>query len=329
MSRYEGIKIPPEISIVENHSGQGYVVYKDDQKMLDHALYWAGNSYWDSKKRESVPYTPQVYTYKNGTFKLTVEEAADKSWSQGGRLSFWNCSIKAPDGKEFLIGINSDALCSLIKNSDMHKGEVEQPVWLGKRKTNTVAYTELMEEFEQALQDEQTRTTKQSVKYEKGQVVGTITKKNLYCGIWYKYFDFIEPDWYHRATAPTILRVYSQPIPMHVFVDLSEHSGTWWVEWPDFLAKKPKRIVYDEFDYETADSVFAKYIAEPLPREPLDQMAQYDLENHRQNVIDHQLRSMQLGLDTNKTIKTNDIIKVWQSKYKAYAYGKPIKVELV
>lgn len=321
MSKYEGIRIPDEICIVEKHNHQGYIVYKDDKKMLANALSWAGDYYYtwdpDTRNSESHSYTPQVHTYKNGTFRLVIKDAAGSSWSQSGKLSFWNCTIKAEDGKEFLIGINSDALCSLIKNSNMKLGEVEQPVWLGKRKGNTVAYTELMEEFKQAKLDDSIRNTAQTVKYEKGQLVGTVTSKSLYCGVWYKYFDIIEPDWYHRDSQPTVLRLYTKPVPVHAFAHYYEDSDSYWLDWPDILLKKPKRITYEKFAPDVPAKTFAAYTTVKQPEKPVAEMAEYDRYSYTRQKVETELHALQYGLDDSKSINSADIVTLWQSLRKA------------
>ena len=149
-NKYKGIKIPEEIIIVEKHNGQGYVVLPGSN--LDNALNWAKytDSKWiDGKWTIIAEYEGVVHTYKNGEFTISLYDSADRS-SQGGKLSFWNCTIHAPDGKDFIIGINSDLLFKLMMNSTIVNGDIKEKVWLGKEKNNTGVYFDYMEDFKQA-----------------------------------------------------------------------------------------------------------------------------------------------------------------------------------
>lgn len=136
-------------------------------------------------------YTPIDYEYTNGNFELELEDAASSSYSQSGKLSFWNCYIKAPDGKKFLIGINAEQLIKLLKHSTFIDGKCQNKVWLGRVMSQVCAFTETMDEYKQAMSDEKLRTdvkTKTSV-YEEGAVIGSLTSKEVYAGIFNNYLN--------------------------------------------------------------------------------------------------------------------------------------------
>ena len=158
---YKGIKIPEEIVIVENGLGQGYVVVPGSS--IDGALSWAKGpcGYWDDGKYIRVEKEPIVNTYKNGEFTLSLYDSANRS-SQGGKLSFWNCTVHAKDGKDFIIGINSDILFELLTSTTIVNGDIQGNVWLGKEKNNTGVYTENMEMFKQAREEDKIRATVKS-----------------------------------------------------------------------------------------------------------------------------------------------------------------------
>lgn len=205
---YKGIKIEKSIIIVEKYLcgkdtppgyswsteeiPQGYVVLENNPKMLATAMSWAetykyskneyGEFYLDERNRwvtETVEGT--VHTYENGQFELTVYDSADGS-TQGGKLSFWTVIIKAPDGKQFRIGINADILLELLKHNTFEKGKCLAPVWLGRMGGKVGAYTTTMPDFAQAIKDEEFRNKKPTVKYKVGDVLRSKTELLVYMG---------------------------------------------------------------------------------------------------------------------------------------------------
>lgn len=173
---YTGINLPEYVTIVENKYGQGYVV--PEGSSLDNARNWAERSDW----------VPKEYKYKNGTFTLRVSNAAGCS-SQGGKLSFWNCQIRTEDEKEFLIGIASECLAELIINNTLINGKCQNKVYFAKCGNSTWAITENMPSYKVALEDKKIKETKTTVKYEPGDLVGSLTYTELYLGEVYEYIS--------------------------------------------------------------------------------------------------------------------------------------------
>lgn len=182
---YSGINLPENIIIVENKNGQGYVV--PEGSSLDNARYWAESSDWK----------PKEYKYKNGTFTLRVANAAGYS-SQGGKLSFWNCQIRTEDEKEFLIGIASDCLAELIINNILINGKCQNKIYFAKCGNSTWAITENMPSYKAALEDKKIKETKTTVKYEPGDLVGSLTHTELYLGEIYEYIGVYQLNGYDR-----------------------------------------------------------------------------------------------------------------------------------
>lgn len=173
---YSGINLPENVIIVENKYGQGYVV--SEGSSLDNARNWAERSDWE----------PKEYKYKNGTFTLRVTNAAGYS-SQGGKLSFWNCQIRTEDEKEFLIGISSDCLAELIINNTLINGKCQNKIYFARCGNSTWAITENMPSYKTALEDKKIKETKTTVKYEPGDLVGSLTYTELYLGEVYEYIS--------------------------------------------------------------------------------------------------------------------------------------------
>ena len=229
---------------------QGYVVDADNEKMLETAKSWASWSGRDDHIREEYfkhkeargikrydwnnedeeekalnkkwedSYTHHegvLHEYENGNFKIALSEAAGGS-SQGGKLSFWNCVITAPDGKEFLVGINQDLLLHLLMATTAVKGEIQETIWLGRVKgTQVGAFTEDMEEFKQAIQDEIVRTTPRTSKYVPGDIVSTGGSDLLYLGECYSYLGQATESRDRYAHSPVVL---TKPKKKYMYISL-------------------------------------------------------------------------------------------------------------
>lgn len=249
MSEYKGINISPEVIVVEKVAGkeqetpQGYVVPSNRLNMLESAMNWARWSDYDWTKRKYTTHHEGIqHTYKNGTFKIRLYEAAGGS-SQGGKLSFWNCTVIAEDGKEFIIGINQALLLDILLNSTVVNGEVQGNVWLGREKNNTGVYLESMEAFKQAIKDEETRNLKVTSAYKIGDMVSTKTsnEEEVYLGIGYEYFERTQGD--YSDNYADVINIYRKPRERHVFRSFNRSDWGSKLFYFTFDKNKPKRVI--------------------------------------------------------------------------------------
>lgn len=201
---YKGIKIPKEIILVEkiyedDKIHQAYVVEKGNKNSLESALFWAKTSYSDGV----------IHEYVNGNFKIALLDSAGHS-TQGGKLSFWDCKLTTPDGKEFSVGINSDLLIDILKNNTWINGECQSDkVWLGRVKGNQVGvFTENLENFKQAQKDELKRNAKKTSSYKVGDIVGSLNLTEAYCGEFYQLFDFNSASYWSNDL---VITIYTKP----------------------------------------------------------------------------------------------------------------------
>ena len=273
MLDYQNVKIANEIIIVEKPEPyrswvswrkvkgqglhQGYVVDANNKKSLENALKWAEcREYDESLRPTKAPYNWDKYyasvkiipgvehRYQNGQFEITLCDSADNS-SQSGKLSFWNCIIACSDGKEFLVGINADILLELLLKNTFIDGKCQSKVWLGRIKgTQVGAFTENMELYEQAQKDEASRqaVAKADSKYVSGDIVKTLTGKDLYLGTVYQYYSF-EQGWRY---SDRYIVVYKKPKLVHIYRSYYESWQTKKEELSEnFEAKntKVKRVV--------------------------------------------------------------------------------------
>lgn len=235
MSDYQSIKIYKRLIIVKNKEGRGYIVEEDNKSSLETAKRWASRG----------EYVGTSFTYDNGNFDFELLDAAGGS-SQGGKLSFWNCKINAPDNEEFIVGINSDILLELLKYNKFENGKLlNKKIYFGRIRGNAVgAFTDNMPLFEQAKKDEEARikNSKKTVKYDPGTVVSSLSEgKRIYYGVAYQYARYDNFTRYDRAytninrwssiwqdpkfadTFGACIVINEKPVPNHIYGKLGSN----------------------------------------------------------------------------------------------------------
>ncbi len=259
MTTLKSIFIPDEIIIVQNKAEQGYVVLPDKPNMLESALRWAKEYTYDysTEDRKATLHEGTVHKYKNGQFKLKLCESAANSWN-GGKLSFWNCIIVAPDKKEFLIGINQELLCNLLQNCTLVNGEVQQLVWLGKQRNNTGVYTELMPDFAQAKDELKVKATFKSktTTYNVGDIVGSPNKLSVYAGPVYSHYAMETTYDYGIHSYVVDVEKLDKPEKYHLFVPYEDDELVPdWTFSDNIKRKKTPYTVVGHLDY-TAEELY-------------------------------------------------------------------------
>ena len=265
---FRSIIIPETVLIVENGGGQGYIVPKGNENILNTAKEWAKHfkygegETWKEKQENGYWEEGAIHEYQNGSFKLKLRDAAGYSCNSG-KLSFWDCDVIAPDGKNFVIGINSYVLCSLLKSCTLIKGEVQENIYLGREKSNQGAYIEDSDDFRQAQKENSIRDKAKSktTQYEIGDVVGTLTKKYVYCGTIYKHWDTSSNYLYEPGSWKTYIKLYAikcpKPKKMHLYIEYNSNSkslknGSWSIEVKD---RKASYINYGEkYNIDTSEA---------------------------------------------------------------------------
>lgn len=227
---YNHTKLPEEVVIVENDCGKGYVVEKGNKSMMDSALNWACG-YKNRQHKE--------HEYTNKDFTIELQSSAWGS-SQGGKLSFWMCLLTAPDGKSWSIGIDSEMLLELLKNSTFVNGKCQQKVMFIRQNSRLGVCHEGMQIYKDALEDIKKRDEmkKATTKYNIGDRVGTLTGDCIYLGTLYKYCESL-PTSYYRNTK---LGIYSKPKLVYVYGYLSKYDNRWHIS--RTYDKKQKRLVF-------------------------------------------------------------------------------------
>lgn len=189
MKDYKGWTLYDKITVVLR-DGKGYICDSSNPNQIETAKGWA-DPYYRRDKSETPKFT--LKEFNNDGVTLTIKSSAGGS-SQGGKLSFWTCIIKKDD-IEFTTAINSNFLCSLIKNSTFVDGTCQRPVYLARCQGNVGALHEDMEEYKQAIKDMATKnalkTSKKTSKWQPGKHYYSVQTDDMLLGYIYEHFDFV------------------------------------------------------------------------------------------------------------------------------------------
>lgn len=223
---------------------QGYVVDPNNKKQLENAIKWATTYEYTYEEDEngnkkctgSIAVPPEQFTYDNDGFELELYKSADGS-SQGGKLSFWNCWITAPDGHRFLIGIAADLLLDVLKSSTVVNGVVQDKLMFARCKGGVGMLSPNMSSYKDALKDEASRKNNsrgKTSKHKIGYVYETLTQKNLYAGDVYRWYEPIyeekESNYfpYHKANQLVGFKKLAKPVKLMWFPTYYENESIDW-----------------------------------------------------------------------------------------------------
>lgn len=191
---------------------QGYLVDPTNKKQLETARSWGTRNEYiygqDENGRkiltDTIVHKPDEYTYDNDGFTLELYNSAGDS-SQGGKLSFWNCWITAPDGHKFLIGIAADLLLDVLKSSTVINGIVQDKLMFARCNGGVGMLSKSMDSYKNAVNDKAIKKKMSSGKTKKvipGHIYETTTEQNIYVGKMYQWYEEVrdkrQVDYWHR-----------------------------------------------------------------------------------------------------------------------------------
>ena len=151
---------------------------KAHEKSLTSAKAWAcGYS------RDKIE--PTIIQTENKDFSFQIISAAGKSWSQGGKLSFWMCIVEKKDIEPFAVGINADILCDLILESTMYNGGTKEKVFFARKNGQLGVLHENMPSYKELLKDQEIKKNinkGKTSKWKIGYSYKTLTQEDIMYG---------------------------------------------------------------------------------------------------------------------------------------------------
>lgn len=182
----KGWKLYEKVIIVEkpdtyNNIVQGYIVEKGNSKQLQSAVNWALYGKRDLDRDEYIK--NNTVELNNKDFELELYKGPTGSY-QGGKLSFANCIIRHGE-KEWVIGINTQCLIELIKQSTFINGKCNEKLCFARCEGNVTMLHEDMQEYKDAIAYENKRKNinkGKTRKWEFGKTYDTLKESTLYLG---------------------------------------------------------------------------------------------------------------------------------------------------
>ena len=209
---YKGWKIPNQLHIFAKKNLNKYREYLYPQAMiassekpeaLETAKKWASGKYSDWTEDDYIQ-----YDIDNENIEFELLDSAGCS-SQGGKLSFWNCIISKGDMK-VIVGISSDLLVELLKNTDFEKGKCKSTIILARYRNQWGAITKDMNEYKEAINDMEIyndfNNAKKTSKWKSGYEYYSKTQKSVYLYDLYQWYE-VDGSYYNY-----IIKEYRKPI---------------------------------------------------------------------------------------------------------------------
>lgn len=235
---------------------QGYLVDPKNKKQLETAISWATTYDYhyeidekgNKKCIDKTAIMPEQFTYDNDGFELELYNSADGS-SQGGKLSFWNCWITAPDGKRFLIGIAADLLLDILRSSTVINGKVQDKLMFARCQGGVGMLSKSMDSYKNAIKDmtiKKDMSRGRTSKHKVGYVYQTATEQNVYLGKFYRWYEPIYQNSYDSYGRKKIIgfKKLDKPIEKVFF--------------PNYWGNKTKVSDYDIYLWQSRDKAPAR-----------------------------------------------------------------------
>lgn len=283
MSKYQGWTLFDKVELVLKQErvwregqitygpvSKAYVVDPSNKSMHESAINWGTWSTYEDDEQGNRVYKkipPEVIILDNSGFTLELLEAANGS-SQGGKLSFWNCLI-SKDGQSWKIGIGSDLLCELLKQSTFVNGVCQQPVFFARRNGNVGMLHNDCQAYKDAVADMKAKATiksaKKTKKWEQGRNYVTLKESTMYlCPIycwvepvyeecrrgWCSYNEF---RGYKRLDKPKKLYVTSDTSSVYNRMSGYFTDDSCWLEFRDSLPSRASGNLQIKLDMTNAE----------------------------------------------------------------------------
>lgn len=263
---------------------QAYLVDPSNKKQLKSARDWATwTEYGPSVKTESgkwrreweKKHDPVEFTFDNKNFNLELLDCAGSS-SQGGKLSFWNCLVTR-DGHKFKIGVNSDMLLELLKNATFVNGLCQDKLLFVTDNGKVGMCAEGSKLHRDAVKDMEFKAevkNKSVSKFTFGNIVETLTIKEVYLGTITQYYKFDPGRNTNRYSRDynlrdcTIIKL-AKPVKYHLFdsiygeTKLSDFANNYKPSNYYYLDLKktcPKRTISGDIDFDITQEEFYKTV---------------------------------------------------------------------
>ena len=230
---------------------QAYVSDAKNKNTMETGIRWSKSD------------NPDIAYVDNSGFSAEIISSAGHS-SQGGRLSFWTVKITKDGIEPFYVGVNSDLLVKLIKESHINFGYVSERVIFAKENGRMGLLHKNMASYKDMIDDDNKRKEHLSNKVKKtkawipGCTYKTLTQEDMCLGEFMPILNLYDIDF---NVKPIFISGYSTNFNIKKMVAFNLIKYPTWKK--GFPAREFGRKIYEP-DY------FRKKIAEETISQALD-----------------------------------------------------------
>ena len=238
----ENLNIPDKIILVvrpiseykQTGMKQAFIVDPSNKKQLETARKWGKETVSDTWGISTIE--PLELYLDNKDFEIELLDYAEDSCN-GGKLSFWNCIVRNKD-VEVIIGIEQRSILSLVQQSTVIKGIVQEKCSLAKQNTAWAVHEGMKEwNLSQQKKFNALEVKKKTTKWELGKSYTTLKKEDLYLGDIYSWFTEEEDirevkqssqySWGagKGRVAHYIYRLQDKPVNNHLILNITENKN--------------------------------------------------------------------------------------------------------
>ena len=245
MSSYSGWSTFEKVKIVYRNDTSkipsAYIVDPSNKKSFENAIKCAGDGY-------------TIVETTNDDFTFSLYNSAGGS-SQGGRLSFWMCLVKKKDVPDFLVGISTDLLINVLKESTFINGQCTEKVVFARNYGQLGVLHKNMAEYNDMINDialKATVNTKKTKKWKVGYSYKTLTTEDTLFGYFSDLFDYSYDYYKHKGTIELTPNKLKMPIISYKTLDdLMDKMFSYYFDNPCYSstslpARQENKKEYDE-----------------------------------------------------------------------------------
>lgn len=148
--------------------------------------------------------------------------------SNGGKVSFCNCIITVPDGKQFLVGINTEYLFDLFKECTIEKGTIKEKLMFAFDKNRTFMvfkdsqmYNNIINE---CLISKNYNNLPKTTKRKFGYIYSSKTKSAIYLGSYYAQYKVCNKYFSTSSNSTYYIQKLITPIKVNLYYKLNDNN---------------------------------------------------------------------------------------------------------
>ncbi len=271
-----------------------YIVFDNKKSSLIAARKWAGEGYTE-------------VTTENDGFEVELLNAAPSS-SRGSKLSFWMCKItKDSENISYQVGLNSDLLCMLMRETDFLKGKCTEKLVFARHEQGLTLLSKNTERYKQVMGhvDNKAKMSKNKTsKWEKGVFYETVNTKSAWIGDIHLPLDIkcVRKDGYSGYSEYSYNVTIKPTDITHIVVDYTNQFYFYHADGNYTESRVGEEITFEDYvRYAFVDHQFKYSCKDKLPSRVRTDLAldTTDFEKYAKKYIDKEVNNLKSYIDSN------------------------------